>query len=165
MVVGGLPSLQNAGSTRFQGFEIAADARAPRGVIGRATYSFHDGTFVDFVQQFGGTNTQLAGKRFEMSARHLFSAGLIVAPSTGVVGDVIVKYTGDRYLNKRNTALASPFTTVDIGVGYRLERWELRLDGRNLGDARDPISESELGDAQYYRLPARRVDVTAGLRF
>ena len=164
-VVGGLPSLQNAGSTRFQGFEIAADARAPRNVMGRATYSFHDGTFVDFVQDFGGTNTQLAGKRFEMSARHLFSAGLILAPSTGVVGDVIVKYAGDRFLNKRNTALASPFTTVDIGVGYRLNRWEARLDGRNLGDRRDPISESELGDAQYYRLPERRLDLTVGLRF
>ena len=165
-VLGGLPSLQNAGSTRFQGFEIAADARGPRGLTGRATYSFHDGTFVDFVRDFDGTNTQLAGKRFEMSARHLFSAGLIVAPSrSGVVGDVIVKYAGDRYLDKRNRALASPFTTVDIGVGYRLDQWELRLDGRNLGDTRDPISESELGDAQYYRLPARRCDVTVGLRF
>jgi iron complex outermembrane recepter protein len=165
-VVAGLPSLQNAGSTRFQGFEIAADARAPRGITGRATYSFHDGTFVDFVRDFGGTNTQLAGKRFEMSARHLFSAGLIMAPSrAGLVGDVIVKYAGDRYLDKRNRALASPFTTVDIGVGYRLDRWELRLDGRNLGDTRDPISESELGDAQYYRLPARRLDVAVGLRF
>jgi iron complex outermembrane receptor protein len=164
-VVGGLPSLQNAGSTRFQGFEIAADVRAARGVTGRATYSFHDGKFVDFVQAFGGKNTQLAGRRFEMSARHLFSAGLIVAPSTGVVGDCIVKYAGDRYLNKRNTALASPFTTVDAGVGYRLDRWEMRIDGRNLGDRRDPISESELGDAQYYRLPARRFDVTVGLRF
>ena len=165
-VSGGLPSLQNAGSTRFQGFEIAADARGPRGLTGRATYSFHDGKFVDFVRDFGGTNTQLAGKRFEMSARHLLSAGLIVAPTaSGVVGDVIVKYAGDRYLDKRNRALASPFTTVDIGVGYRLPRWELRLDGRNLGDTRDPISESELGDAQYYRLPARRFDVTVGLRF
>ncbi|MBI3491557.1 MAG: TonB-dependent receptor [Acidobacteria bacterium] len=164
-VVRGLPSLQNAGSTRFQGFEIAAEGRAPRSVSGRATYSFHDGTFVDFVQEFGGTNTQLAGKRFEMSARHLFSAGLMVAPSIGVVGDVIVKYAGDRYLNKRNTALAEPFATVDIGVGYRFERVELRIDGRNLGDRRDPISESELGDAQYYRLPARRVDFTVGVRF
>lgn len=164
-VVRGLPSLQNAGSTRFQGFEIAAEARAPRSVSGRATYSFHDSTFVDFVQEFGGTNTQLAGKRFEMSARHLFSAGLIVAPSTGFVGDVIVKYAGDRFLNKRNTALAEPFATIDIGVGYRLERVELRVDGRNLSDSRDPISESELGDAQYYRLPARRVDVTVGFRF
>lgn len=164
-VSSGLPSLQNAGSTRFQGFEAAAVARAPHNVSGRVSYSFHDGTFVNFVQAFGETNTQLAGKRFEMSARHLLSAGLIVAPSSGLVGDVIVKYVGDRYLNKRNTALAPGFTTLDIGVGYRLDRYELRLDGRNLGDARDPISESELGDAQYYRMPARRLDLTLGLRF
>ena len=164
-VVGGLPSLQNAGSTRFQGFEVAADARGSHNVSGRVTYSFHDGTFVDFIQAFGDTNTQLAGKRFEMSARHLFSGGLIVAQSSGLVGDVIVKYAGDRFLNKRNTALAPGFTTVDMGVGYRRDRYELRLDGRNLGDTRDPISESELGDAQYYRMTARRVDVTFGLRF
>ena len=164
-VVSGLPSLQNTGSTRFQGFEVAADARAPRNVIGRVTYSFHDGKFVDFLQAFDDVNTQLAGKRFEMSARHLFSAGAIVAPDSGVVGNVIVKYVGNRYLNKRNTALAPGFATVDIGVGYRFDRYELRLDGRNLGDARDPVSESELGDAQYYRMPARRWDVTFGARF
>jgi outer membrane receptor protein involved in Fe transport len=164
-VAGGLPSLQNAGSTRFQGFELAADARGTRSVSGRATYSFHDGKFVDFVQAFGNTNTQLAGRRFEMSARHLFTAALIVAPSSGVVGDVIVKHVGDRFLNKRNTALAGPFTTVDAGAGYRQNRWELRVDGRNLGNRRDPVSESEIGDAQYYRLNARRVDVTFGVRF
>ena len=144
---------------------MAADARGSRNVSGRITYSFHDGTFVDFVQAFGDTNTQLAGKRFEMSARHLFSGGVIVAPSSGVVGDVIVKYVGGRFLNKRNTALAAGFATVDVGLGYRRGRYEVRLDGRNLGDQRDPISESELGDAQYYRLPARRFDVTVGLRF
>jgi outer membrane receptor protein involved in Fe transport len=164
-VVGGLPSLQNAGSTRFQGFELAADARGAHSVSARATYSFHDGTFVDFVQAFGNTNTQLAGKRFEMSARHLFTAALIVAPSSGLVGDVIVKHVGDRFLNKRNTALAEPFTTVDAGAGYRRNRWEFRLDGRNLGNRRDPVSESEIGDAQYYRLNARRVDATFGVRF
>jgi outer membrane receptor protein involved in Fe transport len=164
-VVGGLPSLQNTGSTRFQGFEIAADVRTPRDIIGRLTYSFHDGRFVDFVQDFDGINTQLAGNRFEMSARHLFSAGLVLAQTSGLIGNVVVKYTGNRYLNKRNTALASPFTTMDAGAGYRFDRWELRVDGRNLTDARDPVSESELGDAQYYRMPARRIDVTAGFRF
>ena len=164
-VVGGLPSLQNAGSTRFQGFEVAADAHGSHNVSGRITYSFHDGTFVDFVQAFGNTNTQLAGKRFEMSARHLFSGGLIVAPSAGVVGDMIVKYVGDRFLNKRNTALAAGFATLDMGLGYRRGRYEVRLDGRNVGDQRDPISESELGDAQYYRMTARRVDLTFGVRF
>lgn len=164
-VVGGLPSLQNAGTTRFQGFEIAADARGARHLSGRVTYSFHDGTFVDFVQAFGETNTQLGGNRFEMSARHLLSAGLMVAPASGVVASLIVKYTGDRYLNKRNTALAPAFTTVDLGVGYRVDRYEIRIDGRNLSDRRDPISESEIGDAQYYRMPARRLDVTLAVRF
>jgi iron complex outermembrane recepter protein len=160
-----LPSLQNAGSTRFQGFEVAAEARASHAVSGRATYSFHDGKFVDFLAAFGDANTQLGGYRFEMSARHLFTAGILAAPNSGLVGDLIVKYVGNRYLNKRNTALAAPFATVDAGVGYRVGRSELRLDGRNLGDRRDPVSESELGDAQYYRVTARRVDITLGLRF
>jgi iron complex outermembrane recepter protein len=164
-VVGGLPSLQNTGSTRFQGFEVAADARAPRNVVARATYSFHDGKYVDFVQDFDGVNTQLAGNRFELSARHLFSAGVIVAPTSGWVGDVIVKYVGERYLNKRNTALAEPYTAIDLGAGYRFDRWEVRIDGRNLSDRRDPTSESELGDAQYYRMPARRIDFTVGVAF
>ena len=146
-VSNGLPSLQNAGATRFQGFEIAADARGPRHLSGRASYSFHDGRFTDFVQDFDGVNTQLAGNRFKMSARHLVSAGLILAPPAGIVGSLILKTTGDRYLNKRNTALASPFTTVDAGIGYRLNRWQVRIDGHNLTDARDPVSESELGES------------------
>jgi outer membrane receptor protein involved in Fe transport len=164
-VVGGLPSLQNAGSTRFQGFEVAADARGSHHVSGRVSYSFHDGKFVDFVQAFGDANTQLAGNRFEMSARHLFSGGVILAPGSGMVGDLIVKYVGDRFLNKRNTALASAFATIDLGVGFRRDRYEVRIDGRNLGDRRDPISESELGDALYYRMTARRADVALGVRF
>ena len=164
-VVGGLPALQNAGTTRFQGLDTAAWLRAGRDIVARATYSFHDGRFVDFSQEFDGVNTQLGGNRVEMSARHLFTAGLIITPPSGFVADAIVKYTGDRYLNKRNTALAPAFTTVDLGVGYRRHDWELRLDGRNLTDRRDPVSESELGDAQYYRMTARRLDVTFGVKF
>jgi outer membrane receptor protein involved in Fe transport len=79
----GLPSLQNGGSTRFQGWELAADARG-RDVTGRATYSFHDGRYLDFVQAFDDGNVQLGGNRYEMAARQLFSAGVIVAPKSGV---------------------------------------------------------------------------------
>ena len=156
-VVNNVPSLINAGTTRFQGVEVATDIRLPGTLSARATYSFHDGKFVNFVQSFGGVPTQLGGRRFEMSARHLASAGLTFAPELGLVANVTTNYSGDRYLNKRNTALATPFTTLDASLGYRLERLELRLDGRNLGDRRDPISESEFGDAQYYRMPARTV--------
>ncbi len=46
-----------------------------------------------------------------------------------------------------------------------VERVEFRLDGHNLSDARDPVSESEVGDAQYYRMTARDVRVSLGVRF
>lgn len=154
-VVNGQPALQNIGRTHFKGYEAATNVRLSGAVTARATYSWHDGRFVDYVQEFDGTNTQLAGKRFEMSANHLYSMGLTFAPGVGWTATAGLNYTGDRYLTKRNTALAPAFTTYDAGVGYRTGRYELRLDGRNLGDARDPVSESEIGDAQYYRMPAR----------
>ncbi|MEP6730987.1 MAG: TonB-dependent receptor [bacterium] len=156
-VVNNLPALINAGRTRFQGVELATDLRLPYALSARATYSFHDGKFVDFVEAFDGVPAQLAGKRFEMSARHLASAGLMFAPELGFVGSVSMNYSGDRFLNKRNTALAGSYTTIDAGVGYRLDRAEIRIDGRNLGDRRDAVSESEFGDAQYYRMPARSI--------
>jgi len=163
--VNGLPSLQNAGKTRFQGFEIAADARLPYSLTARATYSSHDGKFVDFVQNFGGVNTQLAGKRVEMSANALASAGLTLSPDRGFIAHVSANYTGDRYLNMRNTSLAPSFSTVDAGIGFRTARAELRLDGRNLGDNRDPVSESEVGDAQYYRMTAMSVRLGVVLKY
>ena len=164
-VVGGLPALINSGKTRFQGVELATDLRLPNDVSARATYSFHDGKFVDFVQAFGGVPTQLGGRRFEMSARGLASAGLALSPARGVTGHASLNYSGDRYLNKRNTALAEAFTTFDAGIGYRFGDTEIRVDGRNLGNRRDPISESEFGDAQYYRMTARTITAGVSLRY
>jgi iron complex outermembrane receptor protein len=164
-IVNNLPALINSGKTRFKGVELATELRLPFSTLARATYSFHDGKFVDFVQDFGGFPTQLAGNRFEMSARHLASAGLTFAPETGLVAHASVNYSGDRYLNKRNTALAPAFTTIDAGVGYRAGRAELRLDGRNLSDRRDAVAESEFGDAQYYRMPARTIQTGVVLSY
>lgn len=164
-IVNNLPALINSGKTRFQGFELASDVRLPHATFARASYSFHDGKFVDFVQDFDGTLTQLAGKRFEMSARQLLSAGLTYAPDEGLIASASINHTGDRYLNKRNTALVPGFSTIDAGVGYRVRRAEFRVDGRNLGDARDAVSESEFGDAQYYRMPARTIQTSVVIRF
>ena len=38
-----------------------------------------------------------------------------------------------------------------------MKNWQVRLDGENLSDRRDPLSEAELADAQYYRLPERQI--------
>ncbi len=162
-VINNQPALINSGSTRFKGVELGADVRLIRSLSARATYSFHDGKFVDFVRDFGGTPTQLGGKRFEMSARQLASAGLIFSPDQGFFGNAVLNYLGERYLNKRNTALAEGFTTFSAGVGFRTGSVEFRIDGNNLTDRRDPIAESEFGDAQYYRMPSRTI--RAGLAY
>ena len=164
-IVNNLPALINSGKTRFKGIELASEARLPYSTIARATYSFHDGKFVNFVQDFGGVPTQLGGNRVEMSARHLASAGLTFAPESGFIATAAVNYTGDRFLNMRNSALAKAFTTVDAGVGFRANRFEFRVDGRNLTDRRDPVSESEFGDAQYYRMPARTIQTGVAVRY
>ena len=41
----------------------------------------------------------------------------------------------------------------------------LRMDGVNLTDERDPITESELGDAQFYRMPGRTVLGSVAVEF
>jgi iron complex outermembrane receptor protein len=164
-VINNQPALINSGKTRFKGIELATDLRLPNSLFGRVSYSFHDGKFVDFAEAFDGVPTQLGGKRFEMSARQLASAGLTFAPDRGFIVYGSANYTGDRYLNKRNTAPAPAFTTFDAGVGFRTERGEFRLDGRNLGDRRDPVSESELGDAQYYRMTARTLTAGVAMKY
>ena len=164
-IVNNQPALINAGKTRFKGVELESDFWLLNALSARASYSFHDGRFVDFVQEFNGVPTQLAGNRFEMSARHLASAGLTFAPDRGLIGNVVFNYTGDRFLDKRNTALAPAFSTLDAGIGYRTGRAEWRLDGRNLTNRRDAVSESEFGDAQYYRMPARTVQTGIAVRY
>jgi iron complex outermembrane receptor protein len=163
--VEGLPALTNSGKQRFKGIEAAVAWRLANSLSGRATYSLHDPRFTDFEQDFDGTPTQLGGKQLEMSARHMASAGLIYAPPRGLTGLVELNYVGSRFLDKRNRAPVEGYTTLSVGAGYRAGRWELRLDGRNLTDRRDPVSESELGDSQYYRMVARRVDAAVALKF
>ncbi len=97
----------------------------------------------------------MRGRQQELTPQHLSTLGLSYLPASGFEAHVAGAYVGDRYLNKRNTAVAAHCTTVDAGASYRAGPWEVRLDGYNLSDHRDPVAESELGDGQYYRMPAR----------
>jgi iron complex outermembrane receptor protein len=161
-----LPALANGGKTRFKGFELAADLRLAGSNFVRASYSSHDSKFGDYLYSFDGvTNTQLSGKRFEMSASKLWSAGFSHAPETGLVASANVNYVGDRFMNKRNTAPVPGYQTVDASAGYRTGRYEFRVDGRNLTNRRDVVAESEFGDAQYYRMPAMTVRAGVSIRY
>lgn len=156
-IINGLPGLINAGTERFRGAELEAGLDLPHDLRAEVAYSHHDAKFNRFTRLFDGVPFVLDGNRLELSAKDLASAALIFAPERGFLGSVEASYVGDRYLNQRNTALAKAYTLWGASVGYRFAAGELRLSGTNLGDERPPIAESELGDAQYYRQPARSI--------
>jgi outer membrane receptor for ferrienterochelin and colicin len=156
--VDGLPALANAGSERFVGVEVEANYRISHDLRLAATYAHHDATFVDYARlRPDGSVQQLDGNTLEMSPNDLASAGIVYSPPQGFEASAVASYVGSRYLNKGNTVVAGSYALLDAGIGYQFGRWRVRLDGYNLSDARDPVAESELGDAQYYRMPGRTV--------
>jgi outer membrane receptor protein involved in Fe transport len=159
----GLPALENAGSVRLDGIELDAEYDIIEEVRALATYAYHEATFLDYEQDFDGVLTRLDGNELELSPNHLASAGLRY---TGPMfnAEVLTNYIGERFLNKRNTAVAEDYMTLDASVGALFGKTNVRVTGRNLTDRRDPVAESELGDAQYYRLHARMIEVSAGMR-
>jgi len=62
-----------------------------------------------------------------------------------LIGTVTVSWVGKRFLNLRNTTLASAYTTWSADLGYRMPAWEIRFDGSNRNGTRVPIAESEQG--------------------
>jgi iron complex outermembrane recepter protein len=165
VTVNGLPSIENAGQERFQGFELEGRYRIAEELTLEGSYANHSATFRDYVRDFDGVPTQLRGNHLEMSPDQLAALGLTYAPRRGWLAYATANYVGQRYLDKRNRALADSYTTWAAGFGYRFERGEARVDGTNLSDERPPVAESELGDAQYYLLPARAVKATLTWRF
>lgn len=164
--VEGLPSLANAGKERFKGAELEASYRCGEDWRVAATYAYHDARFTDYTRIRGdGSLQQLSGKRLELSPQNLTAIGLVYAPKEGLIGSITANYLGNRFLNKGNTSIADAYTLVDAGIGYRFNSWEVRLDGKNLTNRRDPVAESELGDAQFYRLPGRTVLLSTKLNF
>ena len=161
----GLPVLVNAGASRFRGRDLEISWSVFSALHWFYSDSQHDSRFRDYVQDFGGTPTQLKGKRIEMTPHSIEATGFTWAPKTGFIASAQAQFIGDRFMNKRNTALADAYTTWGAGIGWRGEHFEIRLDGRNLSNQRPPVSESEVGDAQYYRLPARRVDLRGIWKF
>ena len=164
--VGGLPGLANGGKSQFKGAEIEGDYRLTQDFRVRATYAYHDARYTQrLVVQPDGSVANFAGNRLEVSPQNLAALGLIYAPTRGFEGAVVWNYVGKRFLDQENQAPIGSYTTVDAGIGYRFESWELRLDGYNLSNRRDPVAISELGGGQAYRLPGRSALLSASFGF
>lgn len=163
--IDGRPALANAGQERFEGVELEGAWRPRRDLAIQASYSWHDPRFRDYVQDFGGVPTQLSGRQLEMAPQDLAALGVSWFPERGIHAHAEAQYVGEHFLNKRNTASADAYTLCSAGVGWRFARFDLRLDGWNLGDVRDAVAESELGEGQYYRMPARTLEASLAWRF
>jgi iron complex outermembrane receptor protein len=162
----GNPELVNAGKDRFKGVEVEADYLLAGSVRLAGVYSYHDARYTDYLALSNdGVLEQLAGNRLPLSAHDLATVGFIYSPPSGFTAWVSINYTGSRFLDRENTALASSYATWAAGLGYRFAAWELRLDGWNLSDSRAPIAASEFGPSQYYRMNGRSLRGTLVFRF
>lgn len=161
--VNGSPGLTNAGTLYLKGVEAEANWHPRDTTTVYFAYAHHRLRFGDYERLFDGVPTQLRGNAMELAPDDIGSLGFEFAPPTGLQLSAAFAYTGERFLDKRNTSFAESFGVLDAAIGYRFDRWQLSLVGRNLTDARDPVSESELGDGQYYRMPARTIGLTVSL--
>jgi outer membrane receptor protein involved in Fe transport len=165
---GGGPELTNAGKQRFKGVETQLRWAPPAlpGTVVSIGYAHHDAKFVDFT--FVTPDSQLrdvGGKRLELVPQDQVNGRLSVRTASGLGGFVAGRWQGERPFNRRNTAFAEAYTEWDAGASYDHDRWRLSVVGRNLGDDRHVVTESEIGDSQFYVAPPRRFTAELGIRF
>jgi len=164
----GLPMLTNAGEERFQGFETAL-TWSPRSLAGlslSAGYAHHDATYVRFSFADPDGNLVVAdGNRLELTPRDTWNARLGYAPKAGLGVWAAVRHQGVRPLDPENTASVPAFFEWDAGVSWENDSLRLSFVGRNLGDNRRFVTESEIGDSQFYIAPPRRFLGEIAFRF
>jgi iron complex outermembrane receptor protein len=153
--VTGNPEFVNAGNERFQGAEFEADYMLLPDLRVQGTYSYHDAKYTQYLAILDSGQEQLAGNLLPMSAHSLSGLGFTFAPRKGFTAWALMNFTGHRFYDPENTAVAPGYTTWSGGIGYRFGDFDVRLDGWNLNDTRPAISASELGDGQFYRLNGR----------
>jgi iron complex outermembrane recepter protein len=164
----GNPRLINAGSERFQGSEFTLGYRpsALPALSFLAGYAHHDARFIRFsFFNAEGALRVVDGKRLELAPRDLWNARVEYATGHGPSAFVAVRHQNQRPLNRRNVNYTPSFDETDAGVGWDFRWGRLSVVGRNLGDSRHYVAESEIGDSQFYVAPPRRFTAEVAFRF
>jgi iron complex outermembrane recepter protein len=164
----GNPQLVNGGIARFQGAELELGYRpqALPGLAFLAGYAHHDARYVrfSFIDPDNGL-TVADGQRFELTPRDLWNGKLAYQPKSGPGLWAAVRHQNRRPFDKINEAYMPSFYEWDAGVSWTLGSFRVSLVGRNLGNSRHYVAESEIGDAQLYVAPPRRFAAELGMRF
>ncbi len=164
----GEPELVNAGEERFQGaeFEVGYHPAGLPDFSFLAGYAHHDARYVTFSFIDPDEGLLVAdGQRLELTPRDLWNATASYHPVSGLGAWAAVRHQNRRPFDKINEAYMPSFFEYDIGASYSLGMARLSVVGRNLGDSRHYVAESEIGDAQLYVAPRRRFLAELSLRF
>ena len=173
MVVANLDSLGNpvqlnAGHERFKGQEVdvTLSPGALPGLSIAAGFAHHDARFVQFTFVTpAGLFRNVSGKRLELVPRDLWNARIAWHAPIGVGIWGAVRHQGERPFNRRNTFFAPSFDEYDAGASYDFGRGQITVTGRNLGDDRHVVSESDIGDSQFYVAPPARMSAQLTVHF
>jgi iron complex outermembrane receptor protein len=161
----GTAVLRAGGEQRYKGLDIEGLLRPAPGLTLKASLTLSDAKYRNFITDVEGTPTQLEGKSQILTPKTRAGLGVIYAPDRGWRGSLVANHVGKHYLNRRNTAEGATYTLMDASVGYRFDSFTVQLAGSNLGNRRDAVQVSELGEDQFYRLPARRYDLIVTVPF
>lgn len=159
------PVLTSGGKQRFKGLELETTWRAAPAWTLAAHASVSDARYRDFNTQVEGVQTQLSGKWLVLTPRLRAGGGLVYAPDRGWRGSLTTTYTGPRYLDRLNAVRVGGYSVIDASIGYRFEQMTLTLSAANLSNRRDATLASELGEDQFYRVAARRLNASLTVPF
>jgi iron complex outermembrane recepter protein len=164
----GNPELTNAGETLFRGgeLELGFHPTTMPDFSLLAGYAHHDATYVHFTFIDPATGaTSADGQRFELTPRDLWNGMLSYHPVNGLGAWFAVRHQNHRPFDKINIAYMPSFFEYDAGLSYNHDPYRISIVGRNLGNSRHFVAESELGDAQDYVAPPRRFLAEISIHF
>jgi outer membrane receptor protein involved in Fe transport len=164
----GQPELVNAGKELFQGaeFSLAYHPKFLPYVALVAGYAHHDALYkvFTFIDPDAGPQ-DASGQRLELTPRDLWNIGLSYGPPSGLNGWFAIRHQNHRPFDKINVAYMPSFYEYDVGLSYTFGPAKFSIIGRNLGDSRHFVGESEIGDAQDYVAFPRRFWGEVSFRF
>ena len=134
--------------------------RPAKGLTIKANVGWSDALYEDYLTTIAGRPMQLSGYHQVLTPQVRVGGGFLYAPPRAWRGSFTSNWIGAHWLNSLNTFEAPAYAVLDASLGYRFEKFTVAVLGSNLNDRRDAVQLSELGEGQFYRLPARRVDAT-----
>jgi iron complex outermembrane receptor protein len=120
----------NAGETRRQGIEVAAEWYALPDLLLYVNAAYQDAEYVDYDTNSG----DFSGNDIKRVPEWIAKCGLEYFPELGFGGSLTAKYTGERWNDDQNTIKEDDFAIFDASVRYAMEKVTFTLFANNILD-------------------------------